>query len=361
MNTLHIYLSHLRHNYYYLKSLLRTNVKFVGVVKANAYGCTDSIVANELESLGIDYLAVAFASEGKALRSQGIRCPIMVFYPLFDEIDQIFDYGLEPCVYSHAMLETLSVVARRKSVARYPVHIKFNTGLNRVGFGYERYEEVYQKIPKKLFTIKSVYSHLSSSEDRLPSEVSLSQLKKFESVISFFKNQEEIPFFHILNTSGIFNYPDWHLDMVRSGIGLLGYANNKVWDENLKPIMHLQSKIIQIHTVKKSGYVGYNQGVRVTRDSKIGIVPLGHADGIPRHAGGGKVHVWIGGKPALIVGNICMDLLMVDITDIECKDLSDVNFFGKYQGASVFAEKFGTISYELLSNVGGRVKRIIHP
>lgn len=361
MNTLHIYLSHLRHNYYYLKSLLKTSVKLIGVVKANAYGCTDSIVANELESLGVDYLAVAFASEGKALRSQGIRCPIMVFYPLFDEIDQIFDYELEPCIYSHHMLETLMVVARQKRVPRYPVHIKFNTGLNRVGFGYEQHEEVYQKIPKNLFKIKSVYSHLSSSEDRLPSEVNLSQLKRFESVISFFKNQSEVPFFHVLNTSGIFNYPDWHLDMVRSGIGLLGYANNKVWDKYLKPVMHLQSKIIQIHTVKKGDYVGYNQGVQVTRDSKIGIVPLGHADGIPRHAGRGKVHVRIGGKPALIVGNICMDLLMVDITDIECKELSDVDFFGKYQDACVFAEKFGTISYELLSNVGGRVNRVIHP
>ncbi len=335
----------------------------MGVVKANAYGGSDIEIATHLQKIGIDYLAVATTQEGKQLRQNNIEVPILVFYPQFGNLDSLFEFELEPAVYSFSLLDHLVELSNRKKIKNYPIHLKFNTGMNRLGFELNQITELKEKISKSFFDIRSLYSHLGYSQEPIPFGLIDRQAKKFRAIIEEFTDYfNKRPLFHLLNTSGVFNRPDLKFDMVRCGIGLYGYANHSRWDPSLKSVMTLESKIMQIREVKKGDYIGYDKAYRCKKDGRIAILPLGYADGISRHAGNQKTMVWINGHLVPIIGNVCMDLLMIDITHIDCQEQDQVEFFGNHQSASYFAENSGIISYEQLSNIGSRIKRkVIDP
>ena len=361
MNQLHLYLSHLAHNYNVLRAHLKPTTKLIGVVKAGAYGSDAQAIARALEKLGIDQLAVAYTAEGVALKKAGINLPIMVFYPQFETLGTLVEEGLEPVAYSFKILDQLQGLALQKKSDPLPLHLKFNTGLNRLGFSPKNLSKVLKKASASPFSLKSIYSHLAASEDPRPSSICEAQINLFNSLKAQCQTMNSLTVtYHLLNSSGVFNYPEWQFDAVRCGIALYGFANHPAWDKQLKPIARLTSTILQIHTVSAGASVGYNSGWIAPTTAQIATLPLGHADGISRQYGHGKVHVMVNGKKAPIVGNVCMDIVMVDVSGLNCHEGDEVEFFGPQNPASTVAHQGNTIAYELLSNVGPRVKRIIH-
>lgn len=361
MNKLHIYLSHLEHNFTVLKGLIKPSTALIGVVKASAYGTDAVSIALCLEALGIDRLAVAYTAEGVALKKAGIKCPIMVFYPQHESLETLLEYNLEPVAYSVRILNKLQSLAVDNTLRPIPLHLKFNTGLNRLGFAPSIVEEIVSKSQSDYFNLISIYSHLAASEEQRPSQICETQIEKFlELKRKSKKIVSETVAFHLLNSSGIFNYSEHQHDAVRSGIALYGFANHPEWDAMLKPVSQLISTILQIVSVKKGETVGYNSGWVAQHDAQIATLPLGHADGIGRQFGLGKIQVSINGKKASIVGNVCMDMCMIDVTKIDCHEGDEVELFGFKNSAEKVAKSGDTISYELLSNVGQRVERIIH-
>lgn len=357
MSELFIDLSKLRHNFITLKNKLRPNTKMIAVVKANAYGSGSIEIAKELVRLGADYLAVAYTPEGIRLREAGISLPIMVFYPQPENYGEIIDAKLDAVVYQIDQFEILRQLVLQKHVSSVGIHLKFNSGLNRIGLSEEEllhFLSVKEQFP---FWIKSIYSHLGASEEPKPHAFTSSQIDRFNSlqtaVVPYF---DKLPLFHLINTSGIFNYPEFQFDAVRTGIGLYGFANQPQWDAQLEPIAELSSPIMQIHYIEKGESVGYNLGWIAKKPSKVAILPIGHADGIARHYGHGKGKVIIDKQVAPIIGNVCMDMLMVDVTEIECSINQKAIFFNQRHTASNFAQDGGTISYELLSGLSSRIK-----
>ena len=358
MSFLEINLKKLTHNYKTIRSLLGPGVKMIGVVKANAYGSAIDVIAIKLVTLGIDALAVAYTNEGIALRKAGIEVPIIVFYPQVYNFKKIIEHKLEPALYSRRSWVEFKKIIKEIRNSNYPVHIKYNTGLNRIGFNPNDIDWVIAELKHTPIQLKSIYSHLGATENKRPDQKTDSQIELFQKIITKHKkNTEEKIDFHLLNTSGIFNYPDFHMDWVRTGIGLYGFANHPDWDKKLKPIASLKTIITQIHKISKGGTVGYNCGWTAPNDTQIAVIPLGHADGIARHYGHRKGWVLINGKKAPMVGNICMDMTMVEIGKINCEEGNEVLVFGTLGRADHLAENAGTISYELLSGLGSRISR----
>ena len=360
-SVLEIDLDALAHNYGVLRSRIRRETRVLGVVKAYAYGSEATAIARKLEALGADYLAVAYTSEGVELRKAGIRLPILVLHPQPDGMQETIETCLEPSLYSPRIFKEFIKTARALKQEAYPVHIKFNTGLNRLGFGENDLPWIQEQLEGNgVIEIRSLFSHLAASDDPGEREFTLGQLQKFEALV---KDWEEHcggqPFKHLLNTSGIFNYPEAQWDMVRTGIGLYGYSNDPGTDALLRPVSRLRTRISQIHKIEPGEWVGYNKGYR-SSDSRItATLPIGHADGIGRQYGQGKGRVYIGGKPAVILGNVCMDMTMVDVTGIPCNEGDEVVFFGDGISAEGLASKANTISYELLTGISQRIPRVI--
>jgi len=361
LNQLHIFLSNLEHNYKVLRSHINNDTELIAVLKANGYGSEIVNISHKLESLGVNQIAVAYVDEGVYLRKQGVKIPILIFYPQEENFDKIIKYNLEPSLYSVQTLNKFKKIINLQKKIKYPVHIKYNTGLNRIGFKPEKVKWVLKEIQNDSMLIKSVYSHLASSESSKKNPLSIKQINLFLKIKEYHQtNFVSKTKFHLLNSSGVFNYPEYQFDAVRCGIALHGYANKLKWDKKLKPIAELTTTICQIHRIKKGTAVGYDNGWIASKDSSIATLPIGHADGIGRHFGNQRGYVLIKGKLVPIIGNICMDMLMIDITDIKCREGDIVSIFGKHNNASGFAEMGDTISYELLSSLGKRVKRVIH-
>ena len=359
MTQLIVDLNALAHNYHQLRKPLPQSTKMIGVVKANAYGFGAIEIAKQLITLGCEYLAVAYAEEGIELRSAGIEAPIMVFYPLRENTDRLVQYRLEPALYSTAFITAFKTTVEAHGLKDYPVHLKCNTGLNRIGLSGNEVNDFLDQLPLLPFQLCSVYSHLAASENEQPCTLTSKQIDQFKELQSRIKLKvEATPFFHLLNSSGCFNYPDAHFDAVRTGIALYGFANRNDWDQTLIPIASLSTPIVQTHTIKKGESVGYNQGWIAPKDSRIAVLPLGHADGIQRALGHEKGGVWIRNQWAPIVGNVCMDLLMVDISEVNCSIDDRAVIFDQVRPANVLAKKAGTISYELFTGLGQRIKRI---
>jgi len=356
-------LNALAHNYHYLRAKLRPETKFLSVVKAFAYGSDAQVIAKKLQDLGTDYFAVAYTSEGVALRDAGITKPILVLHPQEVSFDTLIARCLEPSIYSKNILKGFLESAKKHGQTNYPVHLKFNTGLNRLGF---MADEVYH-VASVLNTVHeiralSVFSHLAASEDLAETEFTELQISRFQSIAEALDVALDYhPFRHLLNTSGIINYPQAQYDMVRSGIALYGYGNEAGIDAELKPVASLKTIIAQIHYLGANESVGYNRGFISNSAKTTATLPLGHADGIGRHYGGGKTFVSVHGKKAPIIGNVCMDMIMIDITGINCKEGDEVLVFGPELSAHEFAETGNTISYELLTAISQRVKRIVIP
>ncbi|MEJ2113010.1 MAG: alanine racemase [Flavobacteriaceae bacterium] len=357
---LEIDLKALKHNYEYLKSKLQPKTKFLAVIKAFAYGSDSIILAKYLETLHVDYFAVAYTNEGVALRDAGITKPILVLHPQSVSFKLLIKHCLEPSLYNAKVLNEFIEIAKEEKQEDYPVHIKFNTGLNRLGFWENDVDYIVSNIKNSnAIKVKSIFSHLAASEDLNEKEFTNNQITSFESISNnFIKKLGYRPLLHICNTSGILNYPKAHLDMVRSGIGLYGFGNSEKEDKHFTPIATLKSVISQIHKIEPEESVGYNRGYISDSFLISATIPIGHADGIGRQYGNGKGFVLINDKKAPIIGNVCMDMLMVDVTGIDCKEGDEVVLFGKHPTATEFSETANTISYEIITAISQRIKRI---
>ena len=350
-----INLNNLKGNLNYLKENLEPSTKIMCVVKAFAYGSDPLIIGNFLQKNNVDYLAVAYTYEGVKLRSSGIKLPILILHPQIDDFDEILEYNLEPNIYSFRILERFLSKSKK-----HPFHLKFNTGLNRLGFKIDDVELLYNILGDGN-NIKYLFSHLGASDDIKEKDFTMGQIKLFDTISKKMNNKFNKVFNkHLLNTSGILNYHDYQYEMVRTGIGLYGYGNDDEYNKKLKPVLTLNSVISQIHNVKKNESVGYNRGFIAEKDYKIGIIPIGHADGIGRALGNGKIGFRINNQIAPTIGNICMDMLMVDITNIDCKEGDMVSIIDdKNQTAEEIGNISDTISYEILTALSSRMKRII--
>ncbi|MCK8523580.1 alanine racemase [Aquimarina sp. D1M17] len=358
---LEINLAHLAHNFKYLKSKVAPHVKMLAVVKASGYGSDAAVIAKHLEKSGANYFAVAYVSEGVALREAGIKTPILVLHPQPVNFEKLIAHTLEPSIYSPRTLQEFIKVAEDKNQKEYPIHIKFNTGLNRIGFWENDIDFILEHLNKtQAIKIKALLSHLAASEDHEERDFTLGQINTFKNIAQRLGKQLGYqPILHQSNTSGILNYPEAHFDMVRTGIGLYGYGNEAKFDNQLKPVASLKSIISQIHKLEPGESVGYNRAYKAPGFVKTATIPIGHADGISRQYGNQKGFVTINGEKAYIIGNVCMDMIMVDITAIDCKEGDEVIIFDASSNAAQIAEHSGTISYELLTAISPRVKRIV--
>lgn len=348
------------HNIDYFRSKLKSTTKMMCMVKASAYGSGSIEVSRALQHYGCDYLAVAYVNEGVEIRQNGIQLPIMVLDPMPTALHQMFANRLEPEICSFAMLEKVLNFAKHKGVSDYPIHLKIDSGMHRAGFEYGDLERVLSILKgQNNLKIVSIFSHLAASEDPEMDDFTLEQIEKFSRCADTIKQAMDYPIMkHILNSSGIERFADFQFDMVRLGVGLWGVNCRN--EHLLRNVCTLKTKIIQIKQVKAGETVGYNRKGKIEKDSTIALLPIGYADGVNRRLGNGVGTVLYDGKKMPIVGNICMDLMMVDATGTNAKVGDVVTFFGDEQTISDIATKQGTIPYEVLTSIAPRVRRVYY-
>lgn len=356
--TLEINLNALVDNLNYYRNKLKPDTKIVCMVKASAYGAGSYEIAKTLEDQRVNYLAVAVADEGSELRKAGIISSIIIMNPEQTAFKTLFDYKLEPEVYSFHLLEELIKAAEREGITNFPIHIKIDTGMHRLGFAPAEIPRLVERLHKQTSVIpRSVFSHLVGSDTERLDTFTRRQIEVFEAAAA--QLQEGFSFKiirHICNTAGIQRYPGAQFEMVRLGIGL--YGVDPFTNEMLHNISTLRSTILQIHDVPKEETVGYGRKGILERDSRIAAVPIGYADGLNRHLGNGRGYCLVNGKKAPYVGNICMDVCMIDVTDIDCREGDKVIIFGDDLPVTVLSDLLDTIPYEVLTSVSNRVKRV---
>lgn len=352
-------LNALVHNFKKLRSYIDHKTKTVAMIKADSYGCGALQVAQTLSHHHCDYFGVAVADEGVELRKAGIKTNIIIMDPEPGTFDLLFKYNLEPEIYSFSMLSKFISAAVAAGVKEHPIHIKIDTGMHRLGFMEEDMPEL-TAILKKVPNVKAVsaFSHLAAAEDPQEDEFTANQIARFTRATDYLKknlNPELIR--HILNTSGVQRLGQYQFEMVRLGIGLYGVGLNEQSD--IQNVATLKTIILQIKELKAGETVGYNRRGVLTRDSRIAAIPIGYADGLSRAFGRGKGYVLVGGKRAPFIGNICMDVCMIDITGIDgVQEGDEVIIFNDELTISELAAKTDTIPYEILTNVSKRVKRV---
>lgn len=360
---LEINLNAISHNLKTYQSLLKPETKIMAMVKAFSYGSGSFEIANVLQFNRCDYLAVAYADEGIELRKNGITLPIMVMNPEQRSFEAMIQNNLEPDIYCLSLLEKFSDVLflmRTSEEAPYKVHLELETGMNRLGFNEADTDTLVREIQDNpRLQIASVFSHLAASEDNTYDEFTTEQLKKFERISS--KIRAAFPYKilrHILNSNGITRHTQAQYDMVRLGIGLYGLDSSEKLSNKLMHVSTLKTTISQIKHVKKGESVGYGRVGKVTKDKTIATVGIGYADGLPRKLSNKTGHMLVNGKPAPIIGNICMDMTMLDITGIDAAEGDEVIVFGKNPTVETVAKAAETIPYEILTGISARVKRV---
>jgi Alr-MurF fusion protein len=353
-----INLQALTHNLNYYRSLLKPGTKTMVMVKALSYGSGRHEIAGILEFQRVDYLGVAIADEGVSLRKAGIRLPIMVMNPEPESFDIMIQYRLEPEIYCFAMLDRFSKAISRNQEMDYPVHIKLDTGMHRLGFQNHETGKLCQAIlDHKNLHISSVFSHLAGSDEQALDPFTREQINQFKSGSDDIMQTIGYPVIrHILNSSGIERFPEAQFEMVRLGIGLYGVS--VVNQHKLRNISTLKSTILQIKTLEPLDTVGYNRKGTLDRVSKVAVIPVGYADGLNRKLGNRKGSFLVNGKPAPIIGNICMDMTMIDVTGMDAVQGDEVIIFGEGNPITKIASQLETIPYEILTGVSDRVKRI---
>jgi len=355
-----INLNALAHNLKQYKQQLDADTKLMAMVKAFSYGSGSFEIANVLQFHGVDYLAVAYADEGVALRKAGITLPIMVMNTDEAGFDALLQYDLEPDIYSIGLLRAFEAYLRKQGMGQFPVHIELETGMNRLGFAEQELPEVLRHIHSELFKVQSVFSHLSASEDPQHDEFTRQQAIVFTRMAD--RIEQEISYKvirHISNSSGITRHPDLQMDMVRLGIGLYGIDSGMSDRVELREVSALKSTIAQIKELKEGETVGYGRKGVALRPSRIATIRIGYADGYPRNIGNGIGKVWVNGKLAPTIGSICMDMTMIDITDIpSVAEGDEVIIFGPELSVSKLAGWAETIPYEILTGISQRVKRV---
>lgn len=357
---LEINLNALVDNLNHYRSKLKPDTKMVCMVKASAYGAGSYEIAKTLQDHRVDYLAVAVADEGSELRKAGITSSIIIMNPELTSFKTLFDYKLEPEVYNFHLLNELIKAAEKEGVTNFPIHIKLDTGMHRLGFAPSEVPELIHRLKRQSAVIpRSVFSHLVGSDSTQFDAFTRRQIETFEQATE--ELQSAFPhkiLRHICNTAGIARYPGAQFDMVRLGVGLYGvdpFANRM-----LHNVSTLKTTILQIRDVPQEETVGYSRKGRLDRDSRIAAIPIGYADGLNRHLGNGRAWCLVNGRRAPYVGNICMDVCMIDVTDIDCKEGDKVIIFGEGLPVTELAEILDTIPYEILTSVSTRVKRVYY-
>lgn len=360
--TLQVDLSAIVDNLNYYRTYLEPKTKIICMVKADAYGAGAIEVSKTLQSqTQVGYLAVAVADEGAQLRSNGITKPIMVMNPQITGFDTLFEYNLEPEVYSFRLLDALIQAAERAGITGMPIHVKLDTGMHRLGFDPESdMPRLTDRLQHQTALVpRSVFSHFVGSDSDSFDQFSAEQYRRY--LVGADALQAAFPH-HILrhmdNSAGIEHFPNRQMDMVRLGLGL--YGINPRDNSMINNVTTLQTTILQIHDVKASETVGYSRRGQLTRDSRIAAIPIGYADGWDRHFGNGNAYALVNGQRAPYVGNICMDVCMIDVTDIQCREGDSVILFGRDLPPTILSDAIDTIPYEILTSVSHRVKRVYY-
>ncbi|CAM4440688.1 bifunctional UDP-N-acetylmuramoyl-tripeptide:D-alanyl-D-alanine ligase/alanine racemase [Flavobacterium terrigena] len=359
---LEINLDALTSNYNFYKKRLKNSTKIMVMVKAFGYGNGGYEIAKQLAHLKTDYLGVAFADEGIALRKAGITTPIMVLNPEISSYKSMIAYHLEPEMYNISGLTSFIDLAKEKNLNAYPIHLKIDTGMHRLGFEEENVSELISLLQHNNFVkVASIFSHLAATDNLDFKDFTLQQIQLFESISNQISTTLNIqPIRHILNTSGIFNFSEYQYEMVRLGIGIYGVGNSEDEQNSLQNVSTLKSIISQIRTVEANDSIGYSRKFMVKKEMRIATIPIGYADGIRRAWGNEKGFVSINNQEATILGNVCMDMLMVDVTHINCNERDEVIIFGENPHVTEIAKVCQTIPYEILTSISQRVKRIFY-
>lgn len=346
------------HNFNFYKSKLSPDVKLICMVKANGYGAGAVEIAKTLQYHRCDYLAVAVAEEGIMLRNEGISLPIMILNPEVNGFEELFSNDLQPEVYNFRILEAFIKEAERRGLTDYPVHLKIDTGMHRLGFLPEQLPRLIEVLrAQKGLKARSVFSHLAASESWGFDDFTHTQIKTLSTVAHEIEKELGYSLWkHILNSAGIERFPDAQWDMVRLGIGLYGVSASGL--NGLKNVCTLKTSILQIKDIPKEETIGYGRKEMLDRDARIATIRIGYADGLDRQFGNRKGKVLLNGQFAPIVGNVCMDLCMVDVTGIEAHEGDTVILFGEKLSVIELADSIGTIPYEILTSVSPRVKRV---
>jgi alanine racemase len=350
-----INLDALKSNFMYFKKAVKPGVKLMVMVKAQGYGSGSTEVAKELQDLGVDYLGVAYADEGVSLREAGIHVPIMVLNVDAYTLEILDKYALEPVIYS---VNNLNEYLNERSGRAGKIHLEIDTGMHRLGFEGPEIFEAMKNLPKEIEVV-SCFSHFSVSEDELQDSFSQSQAEK---LIEFTYEVEKILGYkvikHICNTAGIIRFPQYHLDMVRLGLGLYGLDPSGENNYKIRAIASLKASVTQIRDVKSGEGIGYGQNDRSDNDRKIATISMGYADGLSRIYSRGNGKVWLNGQLCAFVGNICMDMAMIDVTGVNCREGDVVEIFGENLSINEVARWGSTISYEVLTGISQRVPRV---
>ena len=361
---LEINLQNLIENIKTYRSLLKPTTKIMCMVKANSYGVGSFEVANVLENNGVDYLGVAIADEGKELRKAGISVPIIVMNPEQSSYSTVIEYQLEPEIYSFRVLDLFVKKLKEKQISRpYPIHIKLETGMNRLGFHESEYDHLIETLKQTpQVYVQSIFTHLATADMQDEKEYAQYQFNRFDNGYKILSEALDVkPIKHCLNSPGIVAYNDHQYDMVRLGIGMYGYSEySDFMNKKLKPVVQFKTIISQISELKVGETVSYGRRFKAERNSRIATLPVGYADGIRRSLGYGKGKVGVNGKLAPITGTICMDMLMIDVTDINCKEGDEVIIFGSYPTLADYTKDLDTIPYEVLTSIALRVNRVYY-
>lgn len=361
--TLEVDLDAMIHNLNVCRAKLKPHTRLMAMVKASAYGHGGYEIANMLQHQGVHYLAVAFADEGVALRERGISMPIVVLNADADSFELMVAHSLEPEIYSFSSLHAFADELKRHGERDYPIHVKLDTGMHRLGFVESDIDRLSEEIGGygRLIKVQSIFSHFAVSDEVSEDDFTRAQLARFETMSS--RLMASLPYRvlrHIANSAAIERFPEAQYDMCRLGIGLYGVAATETGQSELCQVAVLKSRIVQIKELDPSQTVGYGRAGRLARPTRTATVPIGYADGVNRHLGCGRWAFRVNGKPAPIVGRVCMDTCMVDVTDIECREGDEVIIYGGGPGNSVvdMARVLDTIPYEIMTSVSTRVKRI---
>ena len=355
---LKVNLSALVDNVRYFRSKLKPTTKLTCMVKAFAYGAGSVEVSKALQASGlVDYLAVAVADEGVELRRAGITLPIIIMDPEVAAMDLILENNLEPNVYSHQSLKTVIAAAQAKGLEYVPIHIKIDSGMHRLGFYKEDMPWLIDRLThQKAVRVASVFSHLAGSDEAQFDDFTLSQIKYFDACAEELKAGLNYPIIkHICNSAGIERFSDFQFDMCRLGIGLYGFS---FAGAQLRNVCTLETTILSVKTVKAGETIGYGRHTTLTEDRTIAVIPIGYADGFDRRFSNYGGEVWVRGKRCPVVGNVCMDQAMIDVTGADARPGDIAEVFGEHMPLQELADKLGTITYEILTSVSRRVQRI---
>ena len=360
-----INLNALVHNLNYFRSRLKPGVKTMAMVKATSYGSGSFEIANILQFHHVDYLAVAYTDEGVELRKAGISLPIMVMNPEMQSFETMISYKLEPEIYNFRLLNQAAEVLQKHSGGEgfiFPVHIKLDTGMHRLGFEEQEMNELLIRIKNtRKLKVQSVFTHLAATDESEHDGFTNQQLEKFERMSKRIQKDFSYPILlHALNSAGIIRFNEAQFDMVRLGIGMYGFASTWHEQRQLQHVATLRTTISQIKNVPAGETIGYNRTAKIHGDTTIATVAIGYADGISRKLSNGKGSMLINGKLAPIIGNVCMDMCMLDITNVPAKEGDEVIVFGADLPVTEMSKSLGTIPYEILTGISQRVKRVYY-